>query len=253
LIDGLYEGLAGKQLNILGAGMVGDFQMSRGYVFDGHQAVKQTVVAAVLPTTWSNHTIIMHGCMPVSAFLEITKIDGSVIYELNGRPALEVLQEMIGREQEPFNIDNLSLNITLGEKHGDLFAPYNESSYVNRLIVSANPKDNSVKIFEADFHVGTKIQIMSRNNQMMIESVQKQTRELLDSLGSMTPLGALYIDCAGRACAFGGGEVEEASILQRELGPQIPLLGFYSGVELAPLLGQTRPLDWTGVLTVFTL
>jgi small ligand-binding sensory domain FIST len=191
--------------------------------------------------------------MPVSAFLEITKIDGAVIYELNGRPALNVLQEMISGEQEPFNIDNLSLNITLGEKHGDLYAPYDESSYVNRLIVSAHPEDNSVRLFEADFHVGTKIQIMSRNNQMMIESVQKQTRELLDSLGSTTPLGALYSDCAGRACAFGGGEVEEASILQRELGPDIPLLGFYSGVELAPLLGQTRPLDWTGVLTVFTL
>jgi len=29
------------------------------------------------------------------------------------------------------------------------------------------------------------------------------------------------------------------------------LLGFYSGVEVAPLLGKSRGLDWTGVLLVF--
>jgi len=30
-----------------------------------------------------------------------------------------------------------------------------------------------------------------------------------------------------------------------------PLFGFYSGVEVAPLLGKSRGLDWTGVLLVF--
>lgn len=29
-----------------------------------------------------------------------------------------------------------------------------------------------------------------------------------------------------------------------------PLLGFYSGVEVAPILGKSRGLDWTGVLMV---
>ncbi len=253
LLDGVYMGLGGKQLTIIGAGLIGDFQMSRSYVFNGRQVMKHAAVAVVLPAMLSAHTTIMHGCMPVSSFLEITRIDGPLIHEINNRPALEVLQEMIGGEQDPQDLDNLSLITTLGEKHGDLYAPYDESAYVNRLIVSANPEDGSVRLFEADFQVGTKIQVMSRNNQMMGESVQRRTRALLESLGSAKPLGAFYIDCAGRACAFGGGDVEEASILQTEMGRDIPLLGFYSGVELAPLLGRTRPLDWTGVLTVFTL
>jgi hypothetical protein len=28
----------------------------------------------------------------------------------------------------------------------------------------------------------------------------------------------------------------------------VPLLGFYSGVEVAPVRGASRGLDWTGVL-----
>ena len=34
---------------------------------------------------------------------------------------------------------------------------------------------------------------------------------------------------------------------------EVPLLGFYSGVEIAPLMGRAQPLDWTGVLTLFAL
>jgi small ligand-binding sensory domain FIST len=87
----------------------------------------------------------------------------------------------------------------------------------------------------------------------MLESVQKRTRQLLAALDHEKPIFALYVDCAGRSSAFSGAELEEASLLQAELGLELPLLGFYSGVEIAPLLGRSRPLDWTGVLTLFTL
>jgi hypothetical protein len=253
LMDGLYQGLDGKQLTLIGAGTIGDLQLTDSYVFDGCRGSKHTAVAVVLPSTVHSHTTIMHGCMPVSSFMEITRIEGAVLYELDGRPALDVLSEMVGGRAGQPAADNLSLAITIGEKHGDPYAPYDESAYVNRLILSSNPADGSVTLFEADFKVGTRVQIMSRDNQLMLESVQKRTRQLLASLGQEKPIFALYIDCAGRTSAFSGAEVEEASIVQAELGPELPLLGFYSGVEIAPLLGRSRPLDWTGVLTLFTL
>jgi hypothetical protein len=253
LMDGLYYGLGGKQLTLIGAGMIGDLQLTDSYVFDGCQGSKHTAVAVVLPSVVHSHTTIMHGCMPVSSFMEITRIEGAVLYELDGRPALDVLSEMVGHRAGQPATDNLSLAITIGEKHGDPYVPYDESAYVNRLILSSNPADGSVTLFEADFKVGTQVQIMSRDNQLMLESVQKRTRQLLSSLGQEKPIFALYIDCAGRTSAFSGAELEEASIVQAELGPELPLLGFYSGVEIAPLLGRSRPLDWTGVLTLFTL
>jgi len=227
--------------------------MTGSYIFTGRQEAKHSVVAVVLPSVIRSHTIIMHGCIPVSSFLEITKIEGSVLYEIEGRPALEVLLALTGQLENQSALDNLSLSITIGQKHGDLFAPYDESAYVNRLILSSNPVDGSVTLFEADFQVGAKIQIMSRDNFLMLESAQKRTEALLASLNGQKPIFALYIDCAGRSSSFSGAEVEEAGIVQAVLGPAIPLLGFYSGVEIAPLLGRSRPLDWTGVLTVFTL
>jgi len=253
LLDGIYSALANRKVNIVGAGMVADFQLTKSYVFNGSKAVKQAVVAVVLPPVLSASTIKMDGCIPLSSFMEITKADGPVIYEIDGKPALTALKNLMGEKTSGLDEDNISLFMTLGKKHGDLLAPYDESAYVNRLIVSTNPEEGSVTMFEADFQMGTKIQIMTRDNTLMLESVKKRTQELLASVGTTRPVWGLYINCAGRSSAFTGSEIEDASILQAELGKEFPLLGFYSGVELAPLLGRTRPLDWTGVLTLFTL
>jgi hypothetical protein len=250
LLDGIYRGLNGKSLELIGAGTIGDYQFSQSFIFDGCQGVKHAVVAAVLPSLVRSQTAVMHGCVPASAFLEITRIEDAVVYELDGRPALDVLMEMLGGVTDDPLKHNLSLTLTLGEKHGDLYAPYDESAYVNRLILASNPADGSVTLFEADFAVGSKVQVMSRDNQLMLESVQRQTGALLDSLPAATPFFAFYIDCAGRTCAFSGADMEEASLIQAKLPQDIPLLGFYSGVEIAPLMGRSRPLDWTGVLTV---
>ncbi|MCW8997823.1 MAG: hypothetical protein OQK04_03830, partial [Kangiellaceae bacterium] len=57
--------------------------------------------------------------------------------------------------------------------------------------------------------------------------------------------------CAGRAAEQSNTETEEAAELQRVMSRyNTPLLGFYSGVEVAPILGKSRGLDWTGVLLI---
>ena len=65
------------------------------------------------------------------------------------------------------------------------------------------------------------------------------------------PVFGLYIDCAGRAAILSETLTEEASEVQNIFNRyNTPLFGFYSGVEVAPLLGRSRGLDWTGVLLV---
>lgn len=253
LMDGIYAGLADKTLKILGAGLLSDFQLSGSYVFDGRSPAKNMAVALVMPPVWSSHITIMHGFKPISAFMEITRIDGPVIYELDGRPAYEVLYEMTHLTNEHKADVNFTTMVALGKKLGNPFDPYQESAYINRLIVGANPENGSISLFEGDFQAGIKIQIMSIDHQLVRESVRNQTKKLLNGINIGQVLGALYIDCAGRACSFCGDEVEEASILQEVIGDTMPLLGFYSGVELAPCIDRTRPLDWTGVLAVFTM
>lgn len=250
LLDALYAAAPNLGADIVGAGTVSNFQIDDSCIFDGERVARHAVVAAVLPPGIGAETAILHGCVPVSSFLEITRVDGAEVFEIDDRPALAVIAERFGMGLDDDRIDDLSLRATLGRKHGDPFSPYDERDYANRLILSVNRDTGSVTLFEPDFVEGTKVQIMSRDNRLMVESVTHGAAAMRAAVADRQPMVALYIDCAGRASAFSGGAVEEADEVVRAFAEAMPLIGFYSGVEIAPLKGRSRPLDWTAVLTV---
>ena len=246
IVDGFHAGLGPRQVTLIGGGLLTDMNLTDGWVFDGEAVRKHAALALVFPPQVRAETVVLHGCRPVSTFMEITRIDGAVVHELDAEPALAVIERMLGLRLG----DDLSLIATLGQKQGDPFAPYDENAYVNRLILGSDGATGSVTLFEPDFRVGTKVQIMARDNALMLESARRGTAAFPPGpAGSQRFLG-LYIDCAGRASARSGAEVEEAELVLRNFPPDVPLLGFYSGVEIAPFGGYSRPLDWTGVLTV---
>lgn len=252
LVDGLQLGLDGHRIRLIGGGTLTDMNLSDAWVLDGTSVAKHAAVALVFPPGLKDETVILHGCRPVSTFMEITRIEGAEVFELDSRPALEVIEQMLGVTLGNTSSHDLSLIATLGEKQGDPYAAYDENSYVNRLILRANRATGSITLFEKDFHLGTRVQIMSRDNALMLDSVRNGISTLNKAQQGRQPFLALYIDCAGRASARSGAAVEEARLVADGLDPSIPFLGFYSGVEIAPFDGYSRPLDWTGLLTVLS-
>lgn len=251
IVAGFNEAVGNAPVNLIGGGLLTDMNMTGAWVFDGEGVSKHVAVALVFPPIVEAETAILHGCRPVSAFMEITRIEGATVYELDGEPALKVIERMLGLPIGGGRGQELSLVATLGQKQGDPYAPYDEKSYVNRLILSANVDQGSITLFEPDFERGSLVQIMSRDNGLMLDSVRRGVEAINRSVAGRNNLVGLYIDCAGRASARSGSAVEEADLVVRGLDPGVPLLGFYSGVEVAPFDGEhSRPLDWTGVLTV---
>ena len=253
LLEGLYEGLADCHPQIIGAGTLATLDLSSSYVFDGQQVRWHAAVAVVLPPVLMVQVAIMHGCLPASNFLEITRLQGARVLELDGQPALTVVEERLGITRDELLARQPLPSLTLGEKHGDPYAPFNDGQYVNRLVIAIDPADDALVLFEADFKVGSRIQLMAYEPWRMIESSREQSRALLSDLGQQAPLFALYIDCAGRSMAFSGMDEDETVPVRQQVGARCPLLGVYSGVEIAPFMGRARPLDWTGVLALFTL
>ena len=79
-----------------------------------------------------------------------------------------------------------------------------------------------------------------------------RSRFILYSLGNRKPLFAFYISCLGRVKKFLGTEKEESDEIRNVIGTKMPLIGIYSGVEIARIRDDVLPLDWTGVLCVFS-
>ncbi len=248
IIDGFYEGLGAHPVRLTGGGLLTDFNLSDGWVFVGDGVCRHAALALVFPPTLAVDTVILHGCRPVSSFMEITRIDGAVVYELDHEPALSVIERMLGLKIGPSTNHNISLIATLGEKQGDPFGPYDENDYVNRLILTSHQTNGSVTLFEPDFKQGARVQIMSRDNALMLQSVRDGVLAANRGIAEGTTLFSLYVDCAGRASAMSGAPTEEAEIVAQTLDRSAPFLGFYSGVEIAPFGDTSRPLDWTGLL-----
>lgn len=252
LIRGIEKGLDGPHAPVLGGGMLRDYQWSGSHVFSQGSALTQHAVGLVISGDCSVHHAISHGCEPASDYHTITSIDGPIVRELDGRPALDVIEDIIGTGAAK-DWQQYSLLVTLGANYGgDPYGDFNENEYVNRLIAAANPDDGSVILFESDFGPGEQVQVMRRSNEHMISSARTMSNSVLREIEGKDPFLGIYVDCAGRTSGFSGAGAEEGAIIQEMIGSRMPLLGFYSGVEIAPFMGGSRALDWTGVLIVLT-
>ncbi|MDD3845033.1 MAG: FIST N-terminal domain-containing protein [Syntrophorhabdaceae bacterium] len=251
LIAAIGEVLA-DDVPLIGAGLIGDYDFNRTVQFCGSSAGSQCLVGLMLSGDFSVYHRITHGCTPLDGvYHRVTKASGPLLYEIDGRPIVETINELFDSEewQEERPLDFLTIGVHCGERYGG----YKENQYVNRLILGVIPDRSGVVMFESDLKTGDEIQFMVRDAGRMVESARDNSRHLVDVIRKegKIPVLAMYIDCAGRAKDYSNTSVEEGEEVQKVLKEHdIPLFGFYSGVELAPLLGRTRGLDWTGVLTI---
>jgi len=250
LLEGIGE--EGWPVPVIGAGFVGDFQFRRTRQFCGAYVSDQSVVGVMVGGGCTPYYRIMHGCMPLDGLYHtITRMEDDTIYEVDGSPVVEAIDGLYGhkewREEKPVSL------LTIGMNHGKRFERPREGHYVNRLITGVLPGGQGIRIFEPDLETGQEIQFMLRDSLRMLESTNTNCAELLAQIEEegRKPLFGMYLDCAGRTGEQSNVLFEEALEVQRALNRRdIPLIGFYSGVEIAPLLGRPRGLDWTGVLVV---
>lgn len=248
LLAGMEKQLQGAWAPTAGLGLLGDvFFKKQCYQFAGNRVVQQHAVLQAFHGNVRVRTEILHGCQPVSAYHTVTASEHNILLELDGRPAFEVVRELIGlKEGEEQGADEM---ITVGVNLGDKFGEFDENSYQNRVCLGAHPPTGGMVMFEPDLVPGVDVQLMSRSTSA--NDVEKRCRAFLDSLENQ-PLIAFYIDCAGRASMISGAEEEEAIGVQRAFADCCPLLGCYTGVEIASVAGKQvpSPLDLTGVICV---
>lgn len=252
LIEGIEETLK-RNVPIVGGGVIGNYEFGHTKQFCGSHVDTQHVVGSLLGGEFKPYFQITHGCIPKDGIYHtITKVEGPVLYEVDGKPVVALIDDQYGnkdwRSQIPVG------RLTIGVNYGDKFSDFKEENFVNRLITGILPDERGIAIFEPDLEEGAEILFMLRNSKTMIDSARNNSLKLLDKIitkGEKPVLG-LYIDCAGRTSKLSDTLTEEASEVQDAFNRyNTPLFGFYSGVEVAPLLGKSRGLDWTGVLLVF--
>jgi small ligand-binding sensory domain FIST len=191
-------------------------------------------------------TVIMHGTRHLSGYHSITKAERNIIFELDGKPALEVIDGLLGGS---VGWDDFPLFVTLGVNNGDKFGEFKEENYASRLCFAIDREKKALIMFETDLVEGSEVQLMRRD--IDFKYIKPQVDKLMAKVGNRKPLFALYIDCLGRVSGFSGLPEEESLEVAKTLG-DIPFFGIFSGVEIANVGPSVKALDWTGVLCLFS-
>jgi hypothetical protein len=248
LIAGLGEAL-GHWPPTAGGGMTGDMMWNPAFQFCDDGIEQHSALALVLHGGVRMDTVIMHGCRPSTGYRTITKADGNVVLEIDGRRAVDVIADLTGGVGAVDWAD-YPLFITLGINNGDRFGEYREDDYSVRLCMDVDRERGGLVFFGDDLTAGTQVQLMRRS--INFDYIHERTRALLDAQEGRRPFLALYIDCAGRAASYAGTARDEAEEVQRAIGSEIPLFGWYVGCEIARAGGRMQSHNWTGVLCVLS-
>lgn len=237
-----------EDIPLVGAGLVGDMQCRSTHQWTGDKVESQTALLLAFSGGIEIEQVVLHGCRPASAYHEITKTDDNVVLEIDHRPALEVIGELLGPRSGRTWRD-YAFFVTLGVNKGEKYGVFDPDAYANRMCSSVDLERGGLVMFEPDLREGDLVQLMLRD--VDYSYIGDKIRAHLERSAPRQPVFALYIDCAGRASAYSHLDKEEATFVQAALKDVCPLLGFYSGVEVARIEGRPQALDWTGVLCFF--
>ncbi len=184
-------------------------------------------------------TGLSQGCSPVGEIHEVTKAKDNILFQLDGKPALDVFKEDIG--------DVLARNLERvgGYIHAALPISGDDSGdYLVRNVVGVDPDNKLVAIGER-VSAGDRVMFVRRDGPSAMEDLHRMLADVI-SRSNGTPKAALYYSCVARGPNLFGPDSEELKAVQGALGDEVPVVGFFANGEIS----KNRLYGYTGVLTL---
>jgi hypothetical protein len=155
----------------------------------------------------------------------ITKSQGNVLYELDGKSALTLYKEYLGKHARELPSSGLLFPLEIRNPK--------ESATLVRTILSVNEENQSMT-FAGDVPEGFYARLMKANFDRMIDGAQNAAQTSFDALNGTAPDLAVMISCVGRKLILHQRTEEEIEGVREVLGDQAFMTGFYSYGEIAP-------------------
>lgn len=229
--------------HVFGAGCVGQPGLlaidAEGQVRDGG------AVAMVLHGMAPPLIRASHACRLLVPLGRITGTRGSMVVEIDGRPALDLLSE-VGAELS----DQPLVFAVLAEDEAGARQVGGRAELVVRGVQGVDPVRRGLMVSD-EVREGMRMAFAVRDAGAARADLEAVTRELSRETAGAAPRFALYIDCAGRGASLYGSFDVDTRILRRRFG-EVPMAGMHSAFEIAPFGGKPTLQLYTGVLALFT-
>lgn len=204
--------------------------MRQTYQYVGERALQHAAVAAGLSGEMTLETDICHGTSPIGIEMRVTKSEGTMVLEFDGRPALDVWQEFCSEAPEQIEHSG-AIGIGLPSEE--------PGQYLVRCAFGVDAAKKGV-IFQAGIPSGSRVLFNHRTVEGAVEGTRAMARRLRDKLGSKQIRAVLGFECGARTLPFLGKDVTRAenSELQAALAPEAAWLGMLAWGEVSLFGGK---------------
>lgn len=158
---------------------------------------------------------------------KVTRSHENVLYELNGKPALDLYKYYLGElaARLPASAMYFPLSIRTTDPDG---------RRVVRSILSIDEATRSIR-FAGDIPNGSNVQLMRGNSDRLVQGAADAATHMMQQGKVTTDAVCVAVSCVGRRLLLGERTEDELDAIAEQIPSGTPVVGFYSYGELSPL------------------
>lgn len=203
------------------AGDAGQFRNTRQFL--GTDLLSDAVVAMGFSGNFVVGTGVSSGWSPIGIAKKVTRARGSVVYELNGQPALEVYERFLGKHADKLPAVGVEYPLGLVYKWGDT----NKEHHILRATMSVNRQDGSIS-FAGEIPEGSMVRLTCGDYPSILEAAEQAASAALENVENSEPVMVFFYSCMARRIVLGRRTREEIEGVRSIVGEELPIVGFYT-------------------------
>lgn len=164
----------------------------------------------------------------------VTKSKDNILYELDGKPALEIYKRYLGDKVNELPASALLFPLEIKDSH-------ETDEKKVRTVLGIDEESQSIT-FAGDIPQDSHVTFMKANFNRLIDGAGESAEELTLSNYNDEPLLCIAISCVGRKLVLKSRIDEEIEAIKEVLPINTNIVGFYSYGEISPLASGTCDL-----------
>jgi len=172
------------------------------------------------------------GWAPFGPARKVTRAEGNVLLELDGRPALELYRQYLGEYAKDLPASGLLFPFEMLDHE-------KTSIGLIRTILGIDEARGAL-VLAGDIDEEGFLRLMHASRENLVDGAETAAKRVKAALGVQTAEGlAVLVSCVGRKLVMGDAVEDEVEAVTATLGKRVATTGFYSYGEIAPFSSTT--------------
>lgn len=231
----------GEEFPIFGGLAADQWNMTKTYQFYKNEVFTDSVQVLIFAGDISFSSGIASGWEPIGKKRKVTKVEGNIVYELDGEPILDFYNHYVGG-----NFSRVPTEYPLA-----VFPEGSRKFYI-RSPHCFNKEDKSVTFF-GDIPKDITVQLVSGTMEKLSSASENAIKEAVANYEGKNPQAALIFTCSARKAILGLNVHKEYSLLIESMPKEFPVCGFYTYGEIAPIENGEQSRFHNGTIVVLLL